>query len=92
MQKIFKNAEKFQLGIWFVLILMLDVSAEHTEENHATFRKFRDFVWLSRARTSESKQNKKKIFEILQFLWKIVFLTDTLQNFVNRNQRALKNR
>ena len=92
MQKIFKNAEKFQLGIWFVLILMLDVSAEHTEENHATFRKFRDFVWLSRARTSESKQNKRKIFwnflEFLQFLWKIVLLTDNLLNFVNRNQRS----
>jgi len=46
----------------------------------------------SRARTSESKQNKRKIFEILQFLWKIVFLTDTLQNFFNQNQRASKNR
>ena len=62
MQKNFENAENFQLGIWFVLILMLDVSAEHTEENHATFWRFRDFVWFSSAKTSEWKQNKKKIF------------------------------
>ena len=44
MQKISKNSENFQLRTCFVLILMLDVSAEQTEENHATYKRLRDFI------------------------------------------------
>ena len=62
MQEIFKNSEKFQLGIWFVLILMLDVSAEHTEENHATFRKFRDFYLIESRKNVRIKTKQEKDF------------------------------
>ena len=62
MQEIFKNLEKFQLGIWFVLILMLDVSAEHTEENHATFKKFRDFYLIESRKNVRIKTKQEKDF------------------------------
>ena len=62
MQEIFQNLEKFQLGISFVLILMLDVSAEHTEENHATFRKFRDFYLIESRKNVRIKTKQEKDF------------------------------
>ena len=62
MQKTLKNPENFQLGICFVLILMLDVSAEHTEENHATFRRFRDFYLIESRKNVRIKTKQEKDF------------------------------
>ena len=74
MQKTLKNPENFQLGICFVLILMLDVSAEHTEENHATFEKLRDFYSIESRKNVRIKTKQEKDFlKFYHFYGKLCF-------------------
>ena len=72
---------------------MLDVSAEHTEENHATFRKFRDFYLIESRKNVRIKTKQEKDF--LKFFvygklcfWKI--LSKTLSTEIRELQKKVK--